>query len=266
MATNTTSTPLVIGKGRLFFATCPPGEDIRTINNFEFIGNVPGINITFETETLTHFDSTGGIQRQDDSVDLRVTSTGGFNTDAITAENLARFLFGESSVVTQVGSSVTDESITPRIPNAYLQLGRSLTNPTGARGVSNVVVSDAAGGGGTTFTEGTDYEVDAQTGVIEILSDSTIAVDTELFVSYDVDTQTRDRVISGRNIAEGALQFVEDNVRGENKIWLFPRTIVRPDGDFTLISDEFQSIPFQLELLLAGDLERVYLDGQPFSV
>lgn len=268
--TTTRVTPLVVGKGQMFFAECPDGVDARLIDNFEAIGNVPGLNITFETEVLQHFDSQGGIQTQDDSVDLRVTSSGSFNTDAITAQNLARFLFGETTETTQTAASVADEERTALSVGAFIQLGRSLTNPTGVRGIENVVVKPAAGaattGGGVNdaFVLGQDYNVSAQTGLLEVIVGGAIPVGTPFFVDYDLSVQTRDVTISGRTIARGVIQFVEDNIRGDNKTWLFPNAVIRPDGDFNLITDEFESLPFQIELLTLGDLERAYIDGAPF--
>lgn len=266
--TSTRTTPLVVGKGQMFFAPCPEGVDARLIDNYEPIGNVPGLNITFETEVLQHFDSQGGIQTQDDSVDLRVTSSGSFNTDAISARNLARFLFGETTTTTQVAAPVADEQKTAIQPGAFIQLGRSISNPTGVRGIENVVVKQAAGaidpGVNDAFVLGTDYRVSAQSGLIEVIEGGNIPVGAPFFVDYTLKAQTREQTVSGRLIARGAIQFIEDNVRGANKVWFFPNAVIRPDGDFNLITDEFESLPYQIELLTLGDLERAYIDGAPF--
>ena len=264
MALASTSTPLVLGRGRLFLTQCEPNQDILTSNNFLFIGNAPEFSINIESDVLDHYQSTGGTREKDESVDIQVNRSANIVVDGIDANNLARFFFGSSSVLTQVASTVTAEPVTADSQNVFIQLGKGDTNPTGFRGIANVVVTDSTAA--TTYVENADYIVNSQTGTIEIVETGDIALagPEDLLVTYDVLAQTRNRVLSSNVAQRGALQYVEDNARGEDKVFTMPNTIIRPDGDFNLISDEWQTLPFNLDILTLPNAEAIYVDGSPF--
>lgn len=263
MATENLNSQLKLGRGKLYLAPCPVGGELTDAREFRYIGNAPEFSVTFESETLPHYQSTGGIREQDASVELQVNRSGAIVTDNIDNRNLARFFFGSSSALSQVSSSVADEAITVLEQGAFVQLGVSASNIVGVRGIENVVVtSDPAG---TTFVEGTDYNVLSQVGAIEIIEGGAITASTSILVDYDLAVQTRDRIISGNQPVLGALQYVEDNPVGSDSVIKMPYVKVRPNGDYNLIGEEWQTLPFSIEVLKLANYEAVYVDGEPYT-
>ena len=264
MAVINSSTELVLSRGRLFLAPCPPVADggIFAATEFLFIGNVPDFSVNVETETLDHYRSTGGIREQDDSTEIKVDRSATITTDNIDPENLARFFLGETTQITQLAATVTDEAHSVSKLGVYIQLGKSVDNIAGNRGVENVVVTDVATG--TVLVENEDYLVQPQAGLVEILETGTvIQPGSDVTITYDIAAQTRDRVISGNEPVEGALQYIEDNPTGDDKIYLFPYVKVRPNGDFNFITDDWQTIPFDIEVLTLDGQAAILVDGQP---
>lgn len=250
---------LILGRGQILLAECPPSGNILEAKQFEYVGNSPEFSITFETEQLEHYSSDFGLKELDESVTLQVTRSGAFTTDNINASNMAKFLLGSASALTQVAAAGVVENFAGVVKGSYLQVGRSASNPTGARGIT--VTSITSNPVGTTYVAGTDYRVLPETGMIEILSAGTVGA--SIIVTYAVVAQSRDRVISGNKVWEGALQYVETNPVGQKRTLLAPRVKLRPDGDYTLKSDEWQTLPFTLEILKpSSTIEAIYIDGQ----
>jgi hypothetical protein len=252
-------TNLTVGKGKVHFSRCLPDGSFE---GFRFIGNAPTLNLTIEREVLEHFSSTGGIREKDAEVTLEVTRSGSVETDNINAENLAAFFFGETQTVTQAALTVTDESITSVVQGRIYQIGASAGNPTGARLLTDgtVVVTDATGT--TTYVEGTDYELDLTNGLIEITVGGGITDGDDILVDYDAVASTREQVISGGEPITVAVLFIADNPVGANRTILMPNVNVTPDGDFSLIGEEFQVLSFSLELLTGDQGVALYIDDE----
>jgi hypothetical protein len=140
----------------------------------------------------------------------------------------------------------------------FYQLGADATNPTGARNVSNVVVKDDATPTAATFTLGTDYLVNPDLGRIEVLAGGGIDDGTNLRITYDVAASTREQIVSGSAAVEGSLRYVAQNPVGENIDYFWPWVKITPNGDFALKGDEWQQIPFSLEILRRQGYEAVY--------
>lgn len=146
----------VFGRGRLYvdqFDTSgnPTGE--------RFLGNCPGFTVTVETNEFTHTSSTSGLSTTDLTVNVSVDFGGEITIDDISAENLALFLGGDTSSVTQSASPVADESITPIRSDREYQLGTTTNNPTGVRNVSSVTVESAEGHDASAAATSTAYAV-----------------------------------------------------------------------------------------------------------
>ena len=73
-------------------------------------------------------------------------------------------------------------------------------------------------------------------------------------------------MVSSSNSVYGALRFVADNPKGDNRDYYFPYVKLAPDGDYALKGDEWQQISFSFEVLKkASNIEAVYVDGRPFT-
>jgi hypothetical protein len=254
-----------LGRGEIHFSRFKTGT--QDPEGFRYIGNSPEFNITVDSNYLDHYDADQGIKQKDQSVPLEVNRTSTFTTDNIDPENLAIFFFGSASSVAVVAATVTDESITGVIKGLSYQLGVTVGNPQGARALdihtlptTNVIVTNSAGT--TTYVEGTDYTIDMTLGLLTIVASGAIVSNTNILVDYKVKTSTRDRIITGSTPVEGAIKYISRNPVGSNFDWLMPYVKLSPNGDFALKGDDWQIIPFNVEILKKANAEAIYVDGR----
>jgi len=244
-----------LGRGELYFNQFKPGT-MSGIGE-RYFGNTPEISISIESETLDHYNSDRGVREKDDSVILETSRTMTFTTDHVSPHNLALFYLGSVDALTVTGATGEEETFEDVTPGLFYQLGVTQANPTGARIVSNVVVTDDSGTP-TTFVAGTDYMLNAELGRIEILEGGNITKGTNIVVTYDVAASTREVVISGASAIEGSLRYVAQNPKGKNIDYYFPYVKISPNGDFALKGDEWQQIPFTVEILRRPGFEAIY--------
>lgn len=257
---------LTLGRGELWFAKYKPGT--RDPEGERYIGNSPEFNATIESETLDHFDSDHGINEKDESITTQTNRTGSLITDNVSPENIALFFLGSSSALTIAAASVADEAINGVIPGLTYQLGMTETNPSGARLVDAdkpFTVTDDAATDPVTFAAGTDYKINHDLGRLEIVAGGAITAGTNLRVTYDTKTGTRDRIISGSEAVSGALRYIAYNPVGSNFDWYMPYVKLSPNGDYNLKGEEWQQIPFSIEILKKAPLEAIYIDGRPYT-
>lgn len=252
----------VLGRGELQLGQFRAGTQIP--RGERYMGNSPEIALSAEQETLDHYSSDRGVRVKDASVVLQLNYTGSFILDDISRENLAMFFMGSSAVQTVTASTVTDEEIIGVEQDLRYQLGTSPSAPSGARQVSNVVVKDKTTPA-TQYTAGVDYLLDPVLARITIVKGGGIANDTSLLVSYSVEASTRDVIISRSMSVEGALRYISRNPAGEQLDYYMPWVKITPNGDFALKSDEWQQLPFTIEILKKGDMEAIYMDGRPYT-
>jgi len=252
----------VLGRGKLYFDRFLDGAE--TLTGERYIGNTPEFSLSVETEEQEHFSSEEGLRVKDESVTMQIDYTGTFITDNIDLDNVAAFFFGSASPVTEAAVSAATETITAK-QGRYYQLGKSAANPVGLRQTTISTVEDA-GGGGTTYVAGTDYEVDDALGRLFIIEGGNIADDTDLDVTYDAAGHTHDLVISGSNILQGALRFIAFNGVGKQTDFYMPKVSLRPNGEFALKGDDWQQFGFNLEILKKGTLQNIYADGRPYNI
>jgi hypothetical protein len=244
-----------LGRGRLFLKR--KGEA-----DYRYIGNTPEFNLSINTETLDHYCSDGGLKEKDFSIELSTERTGNFVTDNIVPENVALFFFGEANALTTAATTGNTWTIaSAKLGRAY-KIGTSDTDAVGATGIDPATFQASVGG--TALTVDVDYKLNADAGVIELLPTATgVADGNQVDVTYDVRANTRTRVISGTSATEGSLMYIERNPKGEDFTWVMPLVKVSPNGDYALKGDEFQQIPFNIEVLKPSGQEAIYMDGAP---
>jgi len=274
MAQNETQN-YTLGRGEIYFARFADAVNFVPAGE-RYIGNSPELSLTISQEVLDHFSSDRGIREKDASIPLQVDRTGSFSTDNIHPENVAMFFFGESQSVVEAGGTITSETVAPEgaEQGLYYQLGVSEARPTGAKGLidtddSNsggsftVFENDSNSGAGVAFVKGTDYEIDYDSGRLYIIPDGGIADGTVLSVTYVIKASTFARVISGSAPVAGAMRYIQINPQGTNFDYYFPYVKVSPNGDYALKGDDWQVIPFNLEILKLTGKEAIYMDGRP---
>lgn len=246
-----------LGRGEIYFARKDPTTG--NLGGERYLGNTPSANLTAEEEKLEHFSSDRGIRVKDKTVTLQVNYTGTLEVDNIDYENVALFFLGDTEALTIAQATVTDEAVglagVGVEKGMFYQLGMTTGNPAGAKGI---IFPGDAGPPNTTFglkkgavvlVSGTDYVLNAELGRVEILETSvTVEEGDELTATYTVAGSTRRRVISGSTSVTGALRYVAYNPEGEQIDYYMPSVTLSPNGDFALKSDEWQVIPFNIDV------------------
>lgn len=256
---------LTLGRGELWFAQYLAGT--QTPKGERYLGNSPEFNATIESENLDHFDSDHGINEKDESIPLSTNRTGSFITDNIDPANVALFFFGEQVTFTVAGGAVAGELVNGVEPGLTYQLGMTPTNPTGARmlsGTTAPVITDADTPA-TTYVAGTDYTVDLALGRVTIVEGGAIDEGTNLSVAYTTLASSRTRIISGSTPIVGALRYIAFNPAGQQLDWYMPYVKISPNGDYALKGDEWQQIPFNIEILKKVGYEALYIDGRAYA-
>lgn len=255
------SSNYTLGKGKLFFDQFAPNTKTKT--GERAFGNAPEFSLTVESETLEHFSSMQGIRTKDDSVTLQTDRTGQFILDDIMLDNVALFFLGTKGTVTQTSGSVTDENIGAVKKDRYYQIGASSGNPTGVRNISAFVLKHTSGA--PTYVAGTDYDVDLTLGRVYIKPTGMIADATVVKCDYTRPANTRNQVVvTSSDTISGALRFVAVNAKGENHDYYFPYVTISANGDFSLIGEEWQQMPFNVEVLKLDDnTAAMYIDDRP---
>lgn len=253
----------VVPKGKvfidLFLANAIVGADTRGIGE-RYFGNTPGFSTSSTSENLDHFSSDGGLKVKDESVQLSLDRKATMSCDNISGENLALFLQGDSTLITQVSAVGVSETINAKRA-MYYQLGQSASLPAGVRKIENVVVKIGA----TTIAALGNYSVDTELGRIYVEDAApSIPDNSALIITYDIVASTRKQVVSGNKTIYGAIRVVADNPKGQNRDFYFPYVKLSPDGNFELKSDTWQTINFAVEILKKADsVNAVYIDGRP---
>lgn len=251
---------LAIGKGELHFAPFKTGT--QTPDGFYFVGNCPEITLNREADLLPHYDSTRGFRRKDEEITIESRMTGSISCDDVRPQTAALFLMGQDVTLTVASATGQTTLIVGARKGRSYQLGETLSQPSGAREIE-VTEVHLTSTPATIYVEDTDYTVDTALGLITILPGGSIAENANLTVEFDQTAHTRSQVIASDNEAQGALKYISYNPIGVRMDYFFPWVKVRPNGDISLISEEWMTIPLSVEALYKGDLSLCYLDGRP---
>lgn len=246
-----------LGKGEIHFGQFLPST--QTPRGERYFGNTPELSFSAEQENLDHYSSDRGIRIKDQSVVLQLDYAGSFITDNISPENLALFFLGENLKTTVTSTPVTGESHSDIEKGFSYQLGTSSTYPAGVRKISSFVLKKGA----TVLVSGVDYIVDTDLARFTILETSvTLTNGDDLTADYTIDASTRDRIVSKSSTIEGSMRYIAVNPAGAQIDYFMPWVKITPNGDFAVKGEEWQQLPFTIEILKKGSLEAVYMDGR----
>lgn len=250
----------VLGRGKVYFDAMLPNSKTRT--GERFMGNVTAFNMSIESESLDHYDSTQGIREKDKTVTLQINRAGTLTTDDMNTENILLFILGESETVTQTATPVVDEEINGVLADRWYQLGASGSNPTGVRGVGSVTVTNDTGV--TTYVADTDYTLDADLGRIYIIDGGAISDGDDLLVDYTPVANSRTRIASSASATlDGSLRFVATNPEGPKHDVYLPYCRLSPSGELPMIGDEWQAMSFNLDIQKYDDnTAAIFIDGE----
>lgn len=230
---------VLLGRGKVFFDRMDSSGDLT---GEIFLGNCPSFEITPSAEEIKLYSSATSTADLICSDVLRTTLALRINGSEFSKENVAMALFGESSSLTQTGSTAADEVICTL---SSLQ-GRYF--PTVYRDISAVTVTGPSGTPTYVVTE--DYIVDGTTGRIFIVEGGDITDGSTVEVDYTYGTIDLETVL-GMTVGsvKGLVRFIGDPARGPKYEVIIWQVSVRSDGAIALIGDEYGSWN------LAGEIE-----------
>lgn len=255
----------VIPRGRALFDPYDANEELTGEIPF---GNCPDVNISIESDKQDHYSSEEGMQEKDGSWPVRVTRSGSLVCDNFSPANAALWLSGAHQKKSQAADPVTGEMRTV-IPGRQYQLGATAINPVGVRNVTGVTVKNESGT--TTYIAGQDYNLDLETGrvqIIEAADGGSIAAGVVQF-GYTPVAASFDSLQSGaKTELVGALRIVSSNATGGNRDWYMPKVSLSASGNLPLIAsgNEPVSMEFALEVLKPANGEALYCDGRPIAL
>lgn len=251
-----------IPRGRAYF---DPEDANGALTGEIEMGNCPSVTVTISTEKAEHFSSMTGLREKDASVVVQIDRTGSLVCDNMKADNFALWMSGTRTARTQTAVAVTGELRTVQ-PGRFYQLGATTANPLGVRNVTAVTVKNEAGT--TAYDAGDDYNVDLETGRVQIVQGGAIAAATVVQFGYTPVAASFDRVTTGSTSEiRGALRIVSDNATGGDRDYYMPRVTLTPDGDLPIIAEgtDFVQLNFGLEVLKPANGEAIYCDGRPVA-
>lgn len=231
---------VMLGRGALYF-------DRRTttdnkVGSFH-LGNCDtfGINISTEKITLNDFtqQSTAPYKEVVSKTSVALAIAGfEFSKDTMALATMGAI----DTTYTQNNTAITGETLASATVVGLK--GRYFF--TANRNISTVVLKQGA----STRVVTTDYTVaDATRGIIYITTGGAVADGTALTIDYakaTISTGTIDRVFGGTSATiEGTLRFVSNNTTGPNWDCFVWNASLRPNGDISFISEEFNK--FTLE-------------------
>jgi hypothetical protein len=214
------------GQGRVYLAERDSSGDPQSLR---WVGNVPDLKVSLNTETIEHKESYSGQRLTD--LQLIKSKDGEFSCtlEDLSIENLELSLYGVTSA--QVGGSVTDEALPVGVVVGQTWM---LAHPF----VSSVVVQDSAGTPAT-LTAGTHYTVHANQGAIEFLNVTGFTQPFKVDYSYGAAKAT---AMFRSAQPELWLRFEGINTADANKPVIVDlyRVAIQPSKELALISDEIQ--------------------------
>lgn len=252
-----------IGRGKVYLALM--ADPNTPSDDFRYIGNTTSFKFNSEPTTLDHFSSDSAVKLKDKSVLLGVDYSLEMVTDNIDSDNVAMFFLNSKGELVQ-GSVVSGTEIIGPITAGYsYQLGVTANAPSGLMGIDPSGFAVAVSPAGAAMTEGVDYEIDYDSGMIHFIATSALATTAiSVDVTYAVLSTTRDTIISGESQINASVKYIADNPVGKNRNWYLPKTLISPTGDFELKSgDDWQTMTFGMEALKLDGYDIAYANGMP---
>jgi len=204
----------------------------------------PAINVLEFNYTPGEAETFDRVSKKRDTYNqlLKQIKIAGFPSVSITTDTMsdevASYLFlGTSSALNQTGGTITDEAVTV----VELDKWHKLANHS----ISAVVVQDETDT--TTYTEGTDYDVDLESGMIVALSGGAIAATDVIHIDYTAAAKSGTKIALSTETAITVRIHAFGRDKGEGKIkqLVLEEVQLTPSGDVPILGgDGFAS--FQL--------------------
>lgn len=256
-------TQYLLGRGHLMLDLFDSGGSPSGF--YRHLGNCTSLTLNIEEEVLEHTNKREELASVDATVTLTKSLKGGFALDEISPENQQLFFSATAGTEDRTGAIDQDSAVVANLAKTAAMDGRHvklyadaanllnsaqprLRNMTKSTTPADIEVRLDPAGSPTLLTEGTDYTLDRELGIIFWVEGGAAAGAVNIgirFASANEDSPTvkllQASVVRGRLLFRG--ENAQTGVKYEvelNKVKL------QADGDANLISDEFTAMQFQL--------------------
>lgn len=225
----------------------------------------PANNDTVTVGTVTYTFKTGAVAGANEVlVGASATASAANLVAAINAGAGIGATYGSGTVVNPDVTATAAAGVVTALAKVAGTAGNSIAL---AESGTDITVSGAnlTGGSGTSaeFTIDTDYKINFDTGRLTILESGTIVEGDDVEITYTAVSNSRDRVLSGNKAVEGALMYEANNPKGKNFDYYMGYVQISPNGDYAMKGDEWQTIPFNLQILKPDNSAAILMDGRP---
>jgi len=230
------------GEGCVFMA--PVDSDGALTGDYVQVGNAYPFSVQITTEQKKQISRLCDSAGQTLAVRSQISeSVGSLTLKQWNAKNLAYALAGEEVALVGSGGSVTAEEVTAPASGSWARFA----NPN----VSAVVVMDDADV--TTYIEGTDYYVNLDLGMIEILVGGSITAGDVLHVDYTYAAETGYQVKIGSKAVNrvAILATLTNSFTGDKMQIELYSVVVSSSAEVNFISEpdtEYEELPLTLTL------------------
>lgn len=232
-----------LGKGSLLLAL---KDAAGAENGFDFMGNANSIALSAEATNVEIFSSTQAAAPLLDRARTRIAYTLTVALSEFAMRNLEYYLAGTRNTKAQSSGTDQELELTNIVTGRYYDIG--------ARQITNVSVTKTPGS--VPLVLNTDYELNAEFGMVKFLDTASLSDDDDVIVEYDKPVLSIDQVrIAQAGTKYAHLLYLADdaNTQGAGakdrlEVW---KVDVSPDGDLEFISDDYGN--FNLTMAVLSD-------------
>ena len=215
------------GHGQLWLGNAVAGLMPQSFDN-DF-AELNSMEITLGAEFIEHVSKRTTIAKKDLRVLRMISGQGKFVCSQHSANLLKKYLYASQTSITGGSFSATAFEKSAAVVNDILPIPGAKTK------ISSLVITDSAGSPAT-LTLGTDYEADADAGVIKILS---LGAYTQPFKAAGTEAAATANNIFQSTPALQGMRFKGINLANSNAIEIvdIPRIQISPAASWGLLND-----------------------------
>jgi hypothetical protein len=227
----------VVGKGRLY-------AKVTGATQFQEIGDIDAMSISQANTVIERFSNQFGARTKTDSRITEQNANIAFTMLQATARNLALALMSDKTALTQAATTVQLSGLT------NVQVGDIID--TGKLGISVITFTDNLTSP-TNWVAGTNYELDAASGLIRVKALPSADTTATLKVTCPAITAATKQLLAGLGQnpdLRAELVFITlDASSVPIEKYTFPIVKLTPDGDVNLISDDYRTVQIKGEII-----------------
>lgn len=248
------SSKVLLGRGRVYFDRRDPVTGASS--GFRFLGTCDEIKASVTEETKEKYSSVDPASALLQRVVIRRTGEISVTMAEVTQKNLALAMVGTELTLSQTSGTFgvgagdpvgTDNGVQPTCKAGfwYKLAKRNIT-------AAGIIVKHTTISG--TTVPATDYTIDLKAGMLYVKATgdtgSTGLGDNKLlWMEYAYGTDTRNAVSAQDATVKGSLRFIGDPAAGPIVECDFWNVILTPDGELSLIGDDFATLSLKGSIL-----------------